>query len=436
MTIRKKENISLSNKIVQKVRGMRDILPEEQKYFNYLRDIFENACEHSGFEKIYTPTIESINLFTKTVGKSTDIVEKEMYTFKDKSGNSVALRPEGTASIARAYLENGMTGRPQPVKLYYQLPMFRYDRPQAGRYREHWQFGVEALGEKSPLLDVTVIGLALRIINSAGLPNISLQINSIGCPTCRPKYQKALVEYIKNNQTKLCVDCKRRLKTNPLRILDCKVNACNEIAADAPQSVNHLCSPCHEHLRVILEYLDELDINYSLNSRLVRGLDYYTRTVFEIWAEGDDGKLTLGGGGRYDGLTALVGGKSVSGIGFGLGADRIVSELKKHDVELPTAHSVEVYVAQLGEEAKKKSFRLLFDLQQAGIGAEGSLEKGSISDQLKSANRFKVPFTLIIGQKEAFSDTVIIKDMHSGAQETYPRDKVVKEITRRLNKIK
>lgn len=426
----------MGNKIVQKVRGMRDILPEEQRYFNYLRDVFESACEHSGFEKIYTPTVESTNLFIRTVGKGTDIIDKEMYTFKDKSGNSVALRPEGTASIARAYLENGMTGKPQPVKLYYKMPMFRYDRPQAGRYREHWQFGVEALGEKSPLLDVTVIGLALRIIKSAGLENVSLQINSIGCPTCRPKYRKVLVEYLKKNQSKLCPDCKRRLKTNPMRVLDCKVAGCIAIAEEAPQSVNNLCSPCHEHLRVILEYLDELDINYALNSRLVRGLDYYIRTVFEIWAEGDNGMLTLGGGGRYDGLTQLVGGKSVSGIGFGLGADRIVAELKSHGIELPGKHSVEVYVAQLGEEAKKKSFRLLFDLQQVGIGAEGSLEKGSISDQLKAANRFGVPYTLIIGQKEAFSDTVIIKDMHSGAQEIYPREKVVKELSKRLSKLK
>lgn len=426
----------MSKKIIQKVRGMRDILPEEQKYFKVLRNSFESACEHGGFQRIYTPTVESTNLFARTVGKGTDIVDKEMYTFKDKSNNSITLRPEGTASIARAYLEGGMTSLPQPVKLYYEMPMFRYDRPQANRYREHWQFGAEVLGEKSPLIDVTIIALAIRIVKSAGLKNISLQLNSIGCPTCRPKYRKVLLAYLKQNEKNLCPDCKKRMKTNPLRVLDCKVPSCVAIAEEAPQSINNLCNPCHAHLKVILEYLDELDIMYDLNPRLVRGLDYYVRTVFEIWSESEGGSAALGGGGRYDGLTELLGGKSVSGIGFGLGADRIVAAMKEQNVDLPEAHAVEVFVAQLGEEAKKKCYRLLFDLQQAGIGAEGSLDKGSISDQLKAANRFGVPFTLIIGQKEAFSDTVIIKDMHSGAQEVYPRDRIIKEITRKLSKHK
>lgn len=426
----------MSKKIIQKVRGMRDILPNEQKYFKVLRDAFENACDHSGFQQIYTPTVESTNLFARTVGKGTDIVDKEMYTFKDKSNNSITLRPEGTASIARAYLEGGMTSLPQPVKLYYEMPMFRYDRPQANRYREHWQFGAEVLGEKSPLIDVTVIALAIRVVKSAGLQNISLQLNSIGCPSCRPKYKKVLLSYLKQNEKKLCPDCKRRMKTNPLRVLDCKVPSCVEIASEAPQSINNLCNSCHEHLKVILEYLDELDIMYDLNPRLVRGLDYYVRTVFEIWSESEGGSAALGGGGRYDGLTELLGGKSVSGIGFGLGADRIVAEMMAQNISLPEARPVEVFVAQLGEEAKKKCYRLLFDLQQAGIGAESLLDKGSISDQLKAANRFGVPYTLIIGQKEAFSDTVIIKDMHSGAQEVYPRERVLREISRKLLKHK
>jgi histidyl-tRNA synthetase len=425
----------MSGKLIQSMRGMRDILPEEQKYFKALARVFESACEHSGFAKIYTPTVESESLFVRTVGRSTDIVEKEMYNFKDKSGNMVVLRPEGTASVVRAYLENGMTSLPQPVKLYYEMPMFRYDRPQAGRYREHWQFGAEVIGDKSPQADVNLIALALRTIQGAGISGISLQINSIGCPNCRPKYRKVLVSYLKENEKKLCADCKRRTRTNPLRVLDCKQKACGEVTADAPQMVNHLCGTCHEQFKTILEYLDVLDINYEINPRLVRGLDYYVRTVFEIWGEREGSQSSLGGGGRYDGLSELIGGKPAPGIGFGLGADRIVEEMKRQNIEVSEAHSVDVYVAQLGEEAGKKSFKLLFELQNAGVGAEGSIARGSISDQLKIANRYRVPFTLIIGQKEAFSDTVIIKDMHSGAQEIYPMDRVVREIQKRLEKL-
>lgn len=415
---------------------MRDILPDEQRYFKTLANIFETACEQSGFQKIYTPTIESAQLFERTVGKVTDIVEKELYTFKSKSGKKLALRPEGTASIARAYIENGMTSWPQPVKLYYELPMFRYDRPQAGRYREHWQFGVEAFGEKSPLLDVAVIALALRVIQQTGLSGTSLQINSIGCPICRPKYKKLLVKFLKENEKSLCTDCKNRLKTNPLRVLDCKNKACHEVTEGAPQMINNLCNSCHEHLKIILEYLDELDILYEINPRLVRGLDYYTQTVFEIWSEEYGGQLTLGGGGRYDGLTELIGGRKSPGIGFGLGADRIVAAMKDQGVELMAGSSVDVFVIQLGKEAKKKCFKLIHELQNTGIGAEGSLDKESMSVQLKMANKLQVPYCLIIGQKEAYSDTVILKDMGSGCQETYPQDKIVKELKKRVEKLK
>lgn len=426
----------MSKNIVQKVRGMRDILPQEQKYLKYLSKIFEESCEQTGFKKVYTPTIEQTALFVRTVGKGTDIVSKEMYTFKDKSGKPVCLRPEGTASVARAYLEGGMTSLPQPVKLYYEMPMFRYDRPQRSRFREHWQFGVEVLGGKAPTIDVTVIALALRAIKSAGISNVSLQINSIGCPNCRPKYRKILSEFLKKNEKKLCKDCKRRLKTNPLRLLDCKQPGCIAFADEAPQIINHLCSSCHEHFRTILEYLDEIDIIYELNHKLVRGLDYYTRTVFEIWAEGEGGQNALGGGGRYDGLTELLGGKSVTGIGFGLGADRIVAEMQNQDVEVPESHTAEVFVAQLGEEAKKKCFKILFDLRNAGIAAEGSIDRGSISDQMRAANRVGAYYALIIGQKEAFDNTVIIKDMQSSSQEIYPCERAVKEIQKKLGKLK
>lgn len=426
----------MSKNIVQKVRGMRDILPDEQKYFQYLSKTFEESCGQTGFKKVYTPTVEQTALFVRTVGKGTDIISKEMYSFKDKSGKPICLRPEGTAPVARAYLEGGMTSLPQPVKLYYEMPMFRYDRPQAGRYREHWQFGAEVLGGKAPTIDVTVIALALRTIKSVGLSDVSLQINSIGCPSCRPKYRKILTEYLKENEKKLCKDCKKRLKSNPLRAIDCKQPSCIAIADEAPQTINHLCSTCHEHFRTILEYLDEIDIMYDLNHRLVRGLDYYTRTVFEIWTEGEGGQNALGGGGRYDGLTELLGGKSVTGIGFGLGADRIVAEMQKQEVKVPQTRTADIFVAQLGDEAKKKCFKILFNLRNAGISAEGSIDRGSISEQMRTANRIGAQYSLIIGQKEAFDSTVIIKDMYSGSQEIYPSARAVKEIQKKLGKLK
>ncbi len=425
----------MSNRFIQKVRGMRDILPKEQVYFKYLSGLFERACEQSGFSRIYTPTIEPAQLFERTIGRTTDIVEKELYSFKSKSKKKLALRPEGTASMARAYLENGMISWPQPVKLYYKLPMFRYDRPQAGRYREHWQLGVEAFGEKSPLLDVTVIALALRVVGLAGLSGTSLQINSIGCPNCRPKFQRVLLRFFKESEKNFCADCKKRVRANPMRILDCKNKTCRSATEGAPQMVNNLCSPCHEHFRTILEYLDELDILYEINPRLVRGLDYYVQTVFEIWSESDDGKNALGGGGRYDGLTELIGGKKTPGIGFGLGADRIVAAMQAAEVETPAASSVDVFVIQLGKEAKKRCFKLIFDLQNAGVGTEGSLDKGSMSVQLRMANKLGVPYCLIIGQKEAYSETVILKDMASGCQEIYPQNKIVKEVQKRIAKI-
>lgn len=425
----------MSKKVIQKVRGMRDILPEEQVYFSYLRGIFEKAAEQSGFKRIYTPTVELSSLFERTVGKHTDIVEKEMYTFKSKSGKKITLRPEGTASIVRAYLENGMTSLPQPIKLYYEMPMFRYDRPQAGRYREHWQLGVEVLGDKSAYIDVSVIALALRVIKGAGIENISLQINSIGCPNCRPKYQRVLTRFLAENEKKLCVDCKKRAKTNPLRTLDCKQKKCQDITSGAPQIINNLCNSCHEHFKEILEYLDELDILYEINPRLVRGLDYYVQTVFEIWEDSDKGSFALGGGGRYDGLSEIIGGKKAPGVGFGLGADRIVSKMMENQVDIDNDKSgIDVFVVQIGDKARKKAFKLLFDLQNSGIGAECLMNEKSMSAQLKAANRLNASYSIIIGQKEAYSNTVILKNMVSGSQEIYPQEKIVKEISKRIKK--
>ncbi len=422
----------MAKRIFQKPRGTRDIWGEDRKYFQLLRDTFENVAEEAGFLKIDTPSFEDTKLFVRGVGKETDIVGKEMYTFKDKSGNSLTLRPEGTAPVVRAYLEDGMQSLPQPVSLYYFSNFFRYERPQAGRYREFWQFGLEVLGDKSPLVDANVIATVSRIYKKLNIQNTSIQINSMGCPACRPKYIKLLKKFYAGKVTKLCADCKKRYKTNPLRLLDCKNDKCLALQSEAPQIINNLCSTCHEHFKTVLEYVDELDILYELNPKVVRGFDYYTGTVFEIWNVSDGAQNSLGGGGRYDELIQTLGGPSVPAVGFGGGVERTIEEMKKEEVGLDFPKNVNIFVAQLGSKARKKCFKLLNDLLDAGIGAEARFDKGGIGDQLKIASKLGVGYTLLIGQREAFDGTVIIKDMASGNQEVFPYEKVVKVISKRL----
>ena len=423
----------MAKKIMQTPRGTRDILPEQQGYFDYLERVFESVVRSAGFEKITTPIFEDTNLFIRGVGEGTDIVEKEMYTFKDKSDNSLTLRPEGTAPIVRAYLENGMQSLPQPVKLYYFEPMYRYDRPQAGRYREFWQFGFEMIGDRSALADAVVITTAYRIYDKLGLrDSLSMQINSIGCTECRPKYLKELTKYYKENEKELCPDCKKRLNTNPLRLLDCKEKKCQALAEEAPQIVNSLCISCHEHFKEVLEYLDEIGIVYEINPRMVRGLDYYTRTVFEIWGEKDGAQNALGGGGRYDKLVEVLGGQSTPALGFAGGVDRTVELIKEVKDTVDLDGKRDVFVAQIGEEARKKCFRLMNDLWNSGVDAEGCLDKGSISSQLAAADKIGAKYTLIMGQKEAYDETVIVKEMFSGTQEVVTLDKVIAEVKRKL----
>ena len=423
----------MSKKIIQNPRGTRDILPETQTYFDYVERVFFGVTKGAGFQKITTPVFEDTALFVRGVGEGTDIVEKEMYTFSDRSDNSLTLRPEGTASIVRAYLQNGMQSWPQPVKLSYFEPMFRYDRPQAGRYREFWQFGLEMVGDKAPISDAVVITTAYRIYDKLGLgDSLSMQINSIGCANCRPKYLKELTKYYKNHATELCDDCKKRLSNSPLRLLDCKNKKCQILAEEAPQIINSLCTECHDHFSVVLEYLDEIGIVYEINPRLVRGLDYYTRTVFEFWSDSDGSQNSLGGGGRYDMLFEQLGGKPTPALGFAGGVDRTVEQLMASNISFNTDEKTDVFVAQLGNEARKKCFHLMNDLWSNGIDAEGCLDKGAISEQLKAANKVGAKYTLIMGQKEAYDGTVILKEMLSGTQEIIPIDKVSDDLKKRL----
>jgi len=424
-------------KPIQLVKGMKDVLPPEQYIWEHIHQNAEKMCQDFGFGRIETPILESTDLFKRGVGSSTDIVEKEMFSFETQGNDQVSLRPEGTAGVVRSYIENGMSKWVQPVRLYYEGPMFRYDKPQQGRYRQFTQFGAEILGEDSPAIDAQVIYLAWKIFQKIGIKNVSIQINSIGCQSCRTKYKKLLTDYYDMKLNKLCVDCKRRLEKNPMRLLDCKEEKCMQVAAGAPQIIDNLCPECHDHFRSVLEYLDELEISYVLNSSLVRGLDYYTKTVFEIWAEGEDSESrqsALGGGGRYDGLVGLLGGEETPAVGFSFGMERVAEKVTKMNLDLESRIVKDVFLVQLGDLARRKVLKAFDKLIDTEITVGESLGRGSIKSQLRMANKVKAKLALIIGQKEALDNTVIVRDMKSGMQETVMMDDIVKEVERMLKK--
>jgi histidyl-tRNA synthetase len=349
----------------------------------------------------------------------------------------VSLRPEFTAGIARAFIQHGMQVQPKPVKLFYIGPCYRYDRPQEGRFREFFQFGCEAFGEQDAIVDAQMIQMAWRLVHQLGIKNANVHLNSIGCPGCRKQYRSLLVSYFQSKRQKLCIDCKRRLETNPMRILDCKEDKCVQVAQNAPQSIDHLCEECRAHFKDLLEYMDELEIPFEIDPNLVRGLDYYTKTVFELFAgpvEEGSKKNALGGGGRYDGLVKLLGGEATPAVGFALGMDRIVNEMKKTGAKSYKPPQPRVFLAQLGTFAKRKSLRMFEALERSGIVVAESFGRGSLKSQLKIADRLGVELTLILGQKEAIDKTVIIKEMASGMQEVVNAEKIVDEVKKRLKK--
>ncbi|HUU65555.1 MAG TPA: histidine--tRNA ligase [Dehalococcoidales bacterium] len=399
-------------------RGTSDILPEEQVYWRYIEQKVVNICQLYGYERIDSPVFEDTGLFTRSVGAGTDIVEKEMYTFADKGGNKITLRPEGTAPVCRAYLEHGLHNRPQPVKLYYFCAIFRYERPQAGRYRQHYQFGCEAIGDDDPTIDAEVIDLAWQFYLSLGLHHLILQLNSIGCKQCRPGYLRALKDYYANYSKELCADCKVRLKRNPLRLLDCKKSSCQQGADAAPRSVEHLCPQCQTHFNRLKEYLKLLQIPFAVNHRLVRGLDYYTRTVFEIQPEAAGTQSTLCGGGRYDDLIEELGGKPTPAIGFAMGIERIILNLKQQAIPIPPLPRPQVFIANIGDEARYEAIKLASRLRQSGVGIIVATGNKSLKAQLRQANNLGVRYAVIIGEEEVKSGTVSFRDMTTAEQKT------------------
>jgi len=417
----------------QTVRGMYDLLPERRYIYDYVMNTFARAAEDAGYGRMETPVLEDAALFVRSVGDGTDIVDKEMYAFDDLGGKRLAMRPEGTAGMVRSYIENGMGSRPQPVRLYYLEDMWRYDRPQEGRYRQHKQMGAEVIGDANPSTDAQLIMLLQRVFKRLRLPNLTLQINSIGDAACRPKYRKALIEYLEANVRQLAEVDRERLKKNPLRVLDSKEASTQVVLADAPQTLNYLCEDCQAHFAGVLEYLDDLGVSYELNHLLVRGLDYYSRTVFEFYGEREGAQSSLGGGGRYDVLVEQLGGAPTPAVGFGSGIERVILELEAAGVQPPEPTPSRVYVASLGEPARLAAFRLIEQLLDGNVPAIGAVDRDGIGAQLARADKLGVPYAVIIGQKEVKEGTVLLRDMATGAQETLKDIEIVAELRRRFD---
>jgi len=399
-------------------RGTQDVLPEDQPYWDFIREAAARTCALFGYERIETPVFEEASLFTRGVGEVTDIVQKEMYVFEDRGRLELALRPDGTAPVCRAYLEHGMHNQPQPVRLWYWTPIFRYDRPQAGRYRQHHQFGAEAIGDGSPSVDAEIIELLWRLYEALGLTKLTLHLNSIGDQNCRPHYLELLRDYYRDKLSLVCDDCRVRFERNPLRLLDCKQERCQPVIAGAPPIADHLCENCDAHFSELQSYLGAAAIPFALNPRLVRGLDYYTRTVFEVTPPEEGAQSTIGGGGRYDGLMELLGGRSTPGIGFGSGVERIILNLKRQSVPVPALERPVVYIAVQTPAARVPAYRLASELRRAGISTLAAAGERSLKAQMRAAAAHGAAYAAILGERELTEGTVTLRRLADGTQDT------------------
>jgi histidyl-tRNA synthetase len=400
----------------QRPTGTLDILPQDQPYWYHVRDRARHLAELAGFERIDVPIFEETQLFARSVGEGTDIVDKEMYSFQDKGDHDIALRPEFTAGVLRAYIENGMHVLPQPVKLYTLGPIFRYERPQAGRYRQHTQFDVEILGDQDPAADIEVMVLAWDLYASLGFGDLAFQLNSTGCPECKPGYIAVLMDYYAAHQDVICEDCRRRMERSPLRVLDCKAEQCQPLIENAPHIIDYLCEECAEHFATLREYLDLLGRAYTINHRLVRGLDYYTKTVFEVWASDIGAQAAVVGGGRYDGLAEAIGGPPTPGVGFGSGIERIVLVMKQLEVQVPPLPVPPVFVAHLGVQARREAVRLTNALREADVGAWLAFGQRGLRSQLREAGKRGARYVVILGEDELAAGVAAVRDMQAGEQ--------------------
>lgn len=402
--------------ITKKIKGTEDVLPKESYKWQFVEDIMRKEAQSYGFKEIRTPVFEHTNLFSRGVGQTTDVVQKEMYTFDTKGGESVTLRPEGTAGAARAVLEHGVLNEGLPVKASYFVSCYRYEKPQAGRLREFHQFGLEEYGTSDPIADAELICAAQSIFDRLQIRDIHLEINSIGCPRCRKEYHKALREYFGQYKDKLCETCLSRLEKNPMRILDCKSPEDKEIAKNAPKVTDYLCEECQEHFQQVKSYLDCAGVEYTVNPTIVRGLDYYTKTVFEFVTDYIGAQGTVCGGGRYDGLIEELGGKHVPSLGFAMGMERLLMLMEKQGIEIPAPSPCDLYIAPLGEEAKKKAFALVGKVRESGLFAETDVVSRGLRAQMKYADKIGARFSIVLGDDEITRGEAVVKNMETGQQ--------------------
>ena len=406
--------------LTQAPRGTRDVLPADSYRWQYIENRMRAAAALAGYREARTPVFEHTELFLRGVGDTTDIVQKEMYTFEDKGKRSVTLKPEGTAGAVRCFLEHNLYAEPLPCKLYYlNAPIFRYENPQSGRLREHHQFGMECFGAKEATADAELILTAYHLLQELGVGNLSVEINSIGCPNCRPVYHSRLKDFLSGRIDRLCETCRERFDRNPLRVLDCKEKQCQELTKDAPSMLDLLCDECRGHFEQLKACLDDAGIPYRVNPRIVRGLDYYTKTVFELVTETPDGKLTVCGGGRYDNLVEQIGDQSIPAVGFGMGLERVLMLLESEGIEIPKPAWYDVFVTYMGEN-RQKAFALVQQLRKAGIRADMDHCGRSLKAQFKYANKTGAALTAVIGDEEAANGTVKIKRMADGTERTVP----------------
>jgi histidyl-tRNA synthetase len=412
---------------IQRVKGMQDVLPADRRYWDVVLATAADLARRYGFQRLDIPIIEYSELFARGVGTASDFfVQKEMYTIEEEDGTSITLRPEFTAGFMRAYLENGMASWPQPVKLYTIGPIFRRERPQAGRYRQHSQFNCEIIGETDPAADVEVMMLAVNLYAQLGYSDLAFQLNSTGCPACKPAYVATLSDYLSQYHDRLSAVDRERLRRNPLRVLDSKEAGMAELLVGAPHIVDHLCHDCAGHFAELRRLLDALGQSYTINFRLVRGIDYYTKTVFEVWAEGIGAQAAVCGGGRYDGLAEAIGGAPTPGVGFGTGIERIILALKERGIEPPEAEQPAILVAHFGGATKEAAVRLVMQLRAAGLGARLAFarERRSLKSQMREAGKQAVTFVLIVGESELEAGQVAVRPMTGGEQNLVPLEDV------------
>lgn len=410
---------------IQAPKGTRDILPSEIHKWQYVSSVFAKHCERFGYKEIRIPVFEHTELFQRGVGDTTDIVQKEMYTFDDKGGRSITLRPEGTAGVVRSYIENGMSSLPMPIKLYYDITAYRYENVQKGRYREFHQFGVEAFGAGGPEIDVEIISILYMFFEKLGLRQTGLNINSIGCPECRSAYHEKLKDFFRPNLSQFCDDCKNRFEKNPLRIIDCKNEGCKRFIAGAPRLIDNLCDGCRSHFEGLKAGLDNLGINFSIDPNIVRGLDYYTRTVFEFVSENGGSQGTICGGGRYDGLVEECGGPATPGIGFALGVERLLMELDSQGIMIEEPPAPDIYIATLGQKAVDFAQQLVYKLRGFNVRAETDLMGRSLKAQMKYADKRGFAFTIVLGDDEIEAGKGVLKDMRTGDQKDVSLESIV-----------